>query len=452
MRGKDILTVLSTLRSHEDELATTIIHPDDTVTIGKWCETGQYEMRSVRVGGAVVSLEVPVRDFMVVDRQPLQTQIEKDKKRQKQSDKQQEAFYAPWQRVPEESLLGRDDYRTWLEENALPMREDVIATARQLAIEHDGHENDTIPCSHCKGIGEYESGCMCQDLRSSITDRHFQTVYDREEGPDPNCLRCHGEGSYTKPCYTCGGVGSMPLYPEIIIDDPAMNQRHRLRLDGAQLITSCPEILENLSIYTQSPYDDEVRVEKKVRIKWSQAIALMANIRQLGDEVVYVRYGESGEYIREFDDLFKETVVLANHKWSTKHGDIPIQRMSRRSETAERTSPRQLLDTFQKNLAMEYRSRISQWGNLSYEVVYSVSPERRIQDLRSALGARGLGIALLYEFIATGETGPALYASRGDELVAPLAQHYVVEKAVEPAWWRYLEYVDELPTYPDASA
>lgn len=434
----EIMNALDTYTWDDDEFGMLILDPDDTVRIGRSRRTGQTELRTIYVGESSHTFEVPETEFYISETTQLGRIIRKHQKRMAKIAKQES--YA--EMIDESELASDVLYQRWAAERLQP--DDIIEAAGRILGERTGYEPEMMTCAHCDGEAEYYQQCSCTFLISSITNIDGISTYDRAEGePDPSCGRCGGTGGVTETCGSCDGLGYYNLYPEIEIFEPTAQKRHRIRLDLPRLITEFPDLVtQEIDCYEYGK--DSRRADYRVRFDLGGAIASLAGVWRLDDEAVHIRYGNDLQYMRLYDEFYERASLLARDSWRKGTGrEKPRSRAISNETVAEDTAPRGVIESNQRTLATSIKSDSRQWG-ISYEIVYSPTPERRFEDLRAALGQRGLSLAVAHEFIATGETGPTIYVAKGDDIVARLDQEYSVDRAIEGAWIRYQEIADKL--------
>lgn len=421
---------------HDGRGEVVILDPDDTVRIQRFRETGKTILRTMNTGTSSHTFERPEVEPYIAETLSLDQRIAQYKKYRKEVSKGAYSYSRP---LDESSLAENASYQQW--KSQLPTRKLCIAAAYDSIASADHAEARQIPCKPCESEGSYTQDCRCTILISSITSLTGISVSDREEGTaDPSCNECDGTGRVEHLCMRCDGTGAIDLYPKIELYEPTADKWHTLRVDVAQLLLQSPDVLELKAACRETEVPrPALRASFVASYHLGAAIGNAVGVWRSDDEVVHVRFGEDYTYMREYDEFFDNRhSYIYRDEWTNASGRVSWVRAQ--GAKPDTRSPSAILDDYQHGLAAVFASDAEQWGSLSYRIHYAPTPERRFADLRSALGRRGLSLAVAHEFIATGETGPSLIAVSGEEAVVRLGQDYTVDRAVEGAWQAYLAW------------
>lgn len=427
---------------HNDAASEIVIlDPDDTVRIQRFRETGKTILRTLYVGDSSHTFERPETEAYIAQTMTLEQRIAEYKKRKDRDTDEYE-----YRSAVDKTLLAENaSYHEW--EAALPTKERLLQAAHDTLADHDSRETGQLVCSTCEGKGSYHQICACTILISSITNIDGLTVSDRDEGTaDPLCRECYGAGTVTTDCGRCEGKGSFDLYPQIRIFEPTAGAWHTFRLDAAQLLLQHPDRLRFSTEYWQSSLAGRTSIGANFTacFQLGEAIGDTIGVVRKDDEVVRACFGEGYSLSREFDEFFSSGCErIYSEGWNSYSGKVKSRLRSRNAPPDARDAKALLLD-YQETIASRFRADITNWDAPSYHVQYAPTAERRFVDLRSALGAKGLSLAVSQEFIATGETGPSVMAAQGDRMLAVLGQDYTLERAIEGAWQGYLKWAQSL--------
>lgn len=441
-----------------DDVIDLLLHPEDRRIVGvdadgwflvDYVATGRLRQQAYRAGNTTYSADVPEVTPKIVGRSDSLPGLAE---RYGKAPAPTPGWAAEWDRQQQglaEEFRARDEPLAERVRDILASRLTAAAeTAAPLA------PHDRRPCRNCDGLGGREShDCHCKTLSGhhhlGLVAAADDIILDEpapptqphgEPGYDPECAQCHGTGTYVWVCPTCSGSGVNAACCVWRIAGPSGETT--VLLDLAALIRQGDAIVH------VDPHPINRATDVRVWVDMSPLLERINDEVAAGQRTWTLFRGHHSAWRRTHAISFR--IVLnpssgneLSDDWGAVYraGDRPftytIEDSLRRGKDQEAGAAqvRQAgLDGIDTILPSgEWLLRLLQeaatpqpWADLGEEdgvirgsdgsaeairkaAVIKPSRQETLRALQSAVQADGFALGFGYGFIATGETGPAVY-------------------------------------------
>lgn len=423
------------LRDHDEIVA---YRTDGGIDVLRLIETGEVTLRSVQVGGKLISFEVKVREPLI------------------------DTSYSSWRDyaiavnadISNENQDKPSFYRGNAEHDTQfdNVRDVILAVAAESASSIEKRDR-TMPCHMDCDDGLRTSECWCVSLRDSYTNIAGETVREpRELGePDPDCNECDGSGQRTLSCYYCLGNGIEIVNPEISIINHSTGETTTFRLEIAELIASGDTelMIQNERQYGPKKDSNNGRLDATIDIEdFIYRKALEVGIDIKNDEITTYWGTEPLETFGTTLGHFQQRISTAignpsdfNSAEDFGHAALDALQQSAFARIRtdiygvdRQTDPAEAVREQGKIFDIDFNDDLTV-SRVGLRIDKAPPAHEILQKIISILDERNLRLGFSITGIATGETGPALYIldSNGNVLEG-IAEGYTEQTVLEQAY------------------
>lgn len=316
------------------------IHPEG-IKLLVYVNSGEYEERAVRYGGADITIQQPRQvPAVLYEGQSLTELISYYDAEENDESSDYEPYAQP------DYKIDSDDYRQWV--NSLVTRENLQLASFNRALSPDKNTDyETLTCITCDGerIIHQECWCLYHNQRYSETDEW------KPQSANPECDTCSGSGIVESACDRCNGLGVVAKYPFVQFFDEATGHTKRITFNLAQLVASGDvELIEHNTEYKSPEGDSEFAYR---RIAFDIQSYIQRKITEFGfdpDTVgIVTEYG-----LLSLPGADKINVDGGHATWRKKKGRLKIERFNDYTSL----TPDDIVENAQQAIARQFAYRL----------------------------------------------------------------------------------------------
>jgi hypothetical protein len=408
-------------RIYEDQM---LQFTDSGFRLYEYVETGETDIRAVKVGETEHVYRIPVKEPMLQKDVPTLAELFDPNEEDERYDD------------GHDDTIDTDEFRAWLE-SLLSPEEIQAAAIREFERRREEGDTETVPCGNCKGKMQFESTCWCTFGGTTFTDMTDEsdgsTTRLRAEGEaDPDCETCEGSGKTINNCPCCEGSGKAAKYPYIILQNEVTGEERILKLDLATLIVNGEVEVEYKGYEIQYPNDYQVS-QKSLCFNVSDYVD--RHIAEMGIDKNNAAI-VSGERVSMITS--SRTSTSSGSAWWRKR-DGEVQTGAKGGEATLNADD--ALENAQKNISAAFAwpyGKIKDEEGVSRGEHWVMRPLRPIEetlaDIQTLVAESGYTLGFTHSFIATGEAGPSFYLlDHSGNALAQLSNEYSVRESLENA-------------------